>query len=80
MGYIQADKILELVKIESSGKDKIILLMHDRASKYSTAQALEDIIEYYMDRDYVFLPITPYSFSAQHFKLAEALSGDENGN
>ena len=80
MGYIQEDKILELVKIESSGKDKIVLLMHDRSSKYSTMQALDDIIEYYMERDYVFLPITPYSFSARHFKLAEALPVDTDDN
>ena len=71
MGYIDEDRMMEILKLESPGRDKLMLLMHDRQSKYSTAQALDDIIEYFKDRGYVFLPITRYSFNPQHFVLPE---------
>ncbi len=72
MGYIEAERMVELVKLESAGRDKIMLLMHDRSSKYSTVEALGEIIEYYKSRGFVFLPITPYSFNPQHFDISAA--------
>ena len=71
MGYINEDRMMEILKLEAPGRDKLMLLMHDRQSKYATAQALDDIIKYFMDRGYVFLPITQYSFNPQHFVLPQ---------
>lgn len=49
-----AAQILKSVKDTSKGKSEVIVLMHDAAPKGTTADALPDIIEYFMDQGYVF--------------------------
>ncbi len=49
-----AAQILKSVKDTSKGKDEVIVLMHDAAPKGTTADALPEIIEYFMDQGYVF--------------------------
>ena len=78
MGYINEDRMMEILKLEAPGRDKLMLLMHDRQSKYATAQALDDIIEYFMDRGYIFLPITQYSFNPQHLVLPQETAEGQN--
>ena len=68
---IDEEKMIELIRIESAGRDKIMLLMHDSGGKYTTVQALDEIIEYYKERNYVFLPVTPYSYNPQYFSAKQ---------
>ena len=65
--YMQADQMADYVINCSAGRDKIILLMHDRTQKYSTVESLKDIIKYYRDKGYVFLPLTENSVRIQFF-------------
>lgn len=67
MGYVSEEKMLDMVIAESRGRDKIMLLMHDRANKYATVNYLADIIKHYTRRGYIFLPITSESFRPQFF-------------
>lgn len=48
---------------------EINLLMHDSASKKTTVEALQKIIDYYRAKGYEFEKITMSSFKAQHFKI-----------
>ncbi len=63
------DDLLKNVIIRSYRQDKIIILMHDRADKNSTIEALPEIIEYLRDEGYVFLPLTTQSFTKQFFDI-----------
>ena len=78
MGYIDEDRMMEILKLEAPGRDRLMLLMHDRQSKYATAQALDDIIKYFKDRGYVFLPVTQYSFNPQHLVLPQQSAEVQN--
>ncbi len=65
--HASASSVLSNVIGSSAGKDRIILLMHDSASKSYTVEALPGIIQYYKEQGYQFKPITndvsPVSFN-----------------
>ena len=69
MGYLNEDELMDMTIAEARDRDKIMLLMHDRKMKNATVRSLDNIIEYYKDLGYVFLPITSESFRPQHFDL-----------
>ncbi|WP_373898051.1 polysaccharide deacetylase family protein [Haloimpatiens sp. FM7315] len=51
---IPASKLLFRTKETVSGKDHVVILMHDASTKKSTVQALPSIIEYLKSQGYVF--------------------------
>ncbi len=53
-GAKSAEQLLERVKTSSEGKNKIVILMHDTATKKQTVNSLPAIIEYLMNEGYVF--------------------------
>lgn len=71
MEYLSAEKMTNLVISSSRGRDMIMLLMHDRGTKYSMVSSLDNIIEYYKEQGYVFLPITLNSFNPQYFSTKD---------
>lgn len=58
---VEAYKIVEAVKRQAKGKDKIIVLMHDAPVKTTTAEALPDIIEYFIEEGYEFKTLDNYT-------------------
>lgn len=46
--------------------NQIVLLMHDSSPKTTTAEALPQIIEFYREQGYIFLPLTVDSYAAHH--------------
>lgn len=51
---IPSDKLVNRLKETSKGKNTLVVLMHDAASKQTTVQALPQIIEYLKASGYVF--------------------------
>ncbi|MBQ3534511.1 MAG: polysaccharide deacetylase family protein [Clostridia bacterium] len=49
----------------SRGRNNVVL-MHDAAAKSTTADALQDIIDYGKGNGYCFLPITPDTYAVHH--------------
>lgn len=49
-----ADELCERVKKTTSGKEDVVILMHDAAAKSTTADALPGILEYLISEGYVF--------------------------
>ncbi|MGF7184245.1 peptidoglycan/xylan/chitin deacetylase (PgdA/CDA1 family) [Desulfitispora alkaliphila] len=52
------DRLIETLKKTSQGKEKLVILMHDSATKATTAEALPDIIQYLKDEGYSFKPLS----------------------
>lgn len=50
---------LQRVKEQSAGRDRVVVLMHDSASKTVTLEALPDIIEYLESEGYAFDSLSP---------------------
>lgn len=48
------EQLVERLKKTASGKEDIVILMHDSATQSATAKALPDIIEYLMSEGYTF--------------------------
>ncbi|MCC5910568.1 MAG: polysaccharide deacetylase [Clostridiaceae bacterium] len=49
-----ADRLIETLKKTSQGKEKLVILMHDSATKATTVEALPEIIQYLKDNGYTF--------------------------
>lgn len=64
MGYSLS--VSEMVNMAKSTADRVVVLQHDAAPKYSTVTALPYIIEYYLNNGYYFLPLNENSFTAHH--------------
>lgn len=52
--WVTPDDILNRVKDQSAGRDKLVVLMHDSASKHATLEALPSVIEYLKSEGYAF--------------------------
>ncbi len=52
--WVTPDDILNRVKDQSAGRDKLVVLMHDSASKAATLEALPGVIEYLKSEGYSF--------------------------
>ncbi|ULL19149.1 polysaccharide deacetylase [Paenibacillus sp. H1-7] len=63
------EDIVQAVKSNSAGKDKIIVLMHDMDRKTTTVEALPEVIEYLKDQGYRFDRLHKDSFKFQFLKL-----------
>jgi peptidoglycan-N-acetylglucosamine deacetylase len=51
---VSVDKLIQRLKETTNGKEHVVILMHDAASKETTVQALPQIIEYLKQQGYVF--------------------------
>lgn len=69
--HVSKEDILSFVAGRSKRQDKIIVLMHDRADKDTTVEALPEIIEYLRYQGYVFLPLSTQSFTKQFFDITQ---------
>lgn len=58
-GEISADQIVENVKEQTAGKQRVMILMHDTSGKTATIEALPRIIQYLREQGYAFGVITP---------------------
>lgn len=52
--WVTPDDILNRVKDQSAGRDRLVVLMHDSASKNATLEALPNVIEYLKSEGYTF--------------------------
>ena len=57
---VPADTIVQNVKSQVAGKDRVIILMHDAAAKTTTVEALPRIIHFLKDKGYSFGVLTPH--------------------
>lgn len=53
-GSPTAEELVARVKSSTSGKEDVVILMHDAAAKSTTADALAEIIEYLLSEGYMF--------------------------
>ena len=53
-GSKSVEQLVERVKSSSKNKNKVVILMHDAANKKNTAEALPQIIEYFISQGYTF--------------------------
>ena len=53
-GNFDKDKLIQNVISTSNGKNSIVVLMHDTGAKKSTVEALQSIIDYFIERGYIF--------------------------
>lgn len=53
-GTPSAEQLIERVKKTTNGKEDVVILMHDAATKATTADALPQVIEYLMGEGYSF--------------------------
>lgn len=53
-GTPTAQKLIERTKSSSEGKEDIVILMHDAATKATTAESLPAVIEYLIEQGYTF--------------------------
>ncbi len=53
-GSKTAEQLTEYLKTSVKGRSRVVILMHDAATKHSTAEALDDIILYLTDEGYEF--------------------------
>lgn len=58
VGGIGRQQVVENVLNSAAGKDKVVVLMHDRQDNASTASALPEIIEALQGQGYRFAPLT----------------------
>jgi len=56
---VPADQLVQNIKNQVPGKDRIIILMHDAGAKVTTVDALPQIIQYLKEQGYSFGVITP---------------------
>ncbi|WP_079913618.1 polysaccharide deacetylase family protein [Paenibacillus sp. 32352] len=63
------EEIINAVKGNSAGKDRIIVLMHDMDVKTTTVEALPEIILYLKQQGYQFDVLSKHSFTFQFLKL-----------
>lgn len=49
-----SEELVERVKKTTSGKEDVVILMHDAATKSTTAEALPSVLEYLISEGYVF--------------------------
>lgn len=56
---VPADQLIQNVKRQVQGKDRVIILMHDAQSKTTTVEALPQIIQYLKQEGYTFGILNP---------------------
>lgn len=49
-----SEELVERVKKTTLGKEDVVILMHDAATKSTTAEALPSVLEYLISEGYVF--------------------------
>ncbi|MEG1887396.1 MAG: hypothetical protein RR177_04650, partial [Oscillospiraceae bacterium] len=64
-----ADKILQNIKKQAAGRNRICILMHDAAAKVSTADALPAVIEYLLSEGFELKGLDINSFGFHHQSL-----------